>query len=353
MILTERIAAFVELETFLRQFIFQNKNNSLAKINEKYYNNFSNTIQNVQHSNAFFTHQNVLNAIAGINIFLDKKHLTEWISRYNMTDDFSPKIVGLVLAGNIPLVGFHDVLSVLISGHIAKTKLSSKDDKLMFLIHEILVEIEPRFAQRWIITGGKLNDFAAIIATGSNNSGRYFEYYFGRYPHIFRNNRNAVAVLSGNESDEELSALADDVFMFFGLGCRNVSKIYIPQDYHIESLFNAFNKYSNLFNHHKYANNYEYQRTILLLNKIPHLDTGFLLIRESNAIASPLAVLHYQTYKNIQALKEYLNSEKDAIQCIVSGIADFPEAIAPGKAQFPNAWDYADNVDTIQFLNHL
>jgi len=351
--LSERIAAFVELEKFLNQFLSLNKNNLLDAINEKFFNNFSDSIQKVQHSNAFFTSQNVLSAIAGINLFLSREHLTEWINKYNIKDDILPKTVGLILAGNIPLVGFHDVLSVLISGHIAKTKLSSKDDKLLLQIRNILVEIEPRFAERWIIIDGRLTDFAAIIATGSNNSSRYFEYYFGRYPHIIRNNRNAVAVLGGNESDEELGALADDIFMFFGLGCRNVSKIYFPHGYHIESLINAFSKYSHFFHHHKYANNYEYQRTILLLNNIPHFDTGFLLMRESEAIASPIAVLHYETYKNLNLLKERLELQKDAIQCIVSAIPDFPDAVTLGKAQFPSAWDYADNLDTIQFLNHL
>ncbi|MCK5537230.1 MAG: hypothetical protein KAI79_10405 [Bacteroidales bacterium] len=353
MTLDKRIELFSQLGLFLRQFVDNKKDDGLSHLNSVFYDSFINLMNKVQHSNAFFTYDSVVNAVSGIIKFLDIETLKTWTGKYEIVDNIESKKLGLILAGNIPLVGFHDVLSVILAGHIAKTKFSSKDDKLMQIIRKILIEIDTTFADRWIVVDGKLDDFNAMIATGSNNSGRYFDYYFGRYPHIFRNNRNAIAVLNGSETKDDLRLLADDVFMFFGLGCRNVSKIFVPEGYNFDLMINAFEKYNHYFNYHKYVNNYEYQRAILLLNQEPHYDSGFLLLKEDIGISSPIGVLYYEKYKNIATVADRIKIEQDKIQCVVSNENIVSDVIAIGQAQYPEAWDYADNIDTMEFLINL
>ncbi len=250
------------------------------------------------------------------------------------------------MAGNIPLAGFHDFLTVLVSGNYLIAKASSKDSELIVKIAGMLCEIEPGFSPFIEFTGGHLENFDAVIATGSNNSSRYFEHYFGRYPHIIRRNRNSAAFLEGNETVRELRALGSDIFLYFGLGCRSVSKIYIPDGYDLKPLISGLEPFSRVINHEKYASNYDFSKAVYLVNRESFTDTGFLLLKEENSLSSPVAVLYYEYYNSMPDLTYKLQAAGDKIQCVVGhGKTAF------GKAQSPHLWDYADGIDTLEFLS--
>ena len=274
-------------------------------------------------NNSWFTLENQQKAIEEIaNHFLNQELLENWVINYDYlqttANNPQPKTVGLVMAGNIPLVGFHDILCVFVSGNKAKIKLSDKDPFLLPYILQILKEINPETADYLQITEGFLKDFDAVIATGSNNSARYFDAYFGKYPHIIRKNRNAVAILRGSETAEDLALLGKDVFTYFGLGCRNVSKIYVPRGYNFHPLLEAFHEFREIVQHDKYKNNFDYDFTLLILNKIHHEANGCILMRESTDIASPIAVLYYEYYDDLTDLKINLWQRRDDIQLIVA-----------------------------------
>ena len=319
--LSERIGAFAELGNLLhsiepgdRNILFLNANNN----------------------NAWFTPQQCDLALKGICKFLVKDKLEKWMAPYPAP--VTVKNVGVVMAGNIPMVGFHDMLCVLISGHRLAAKLSSQDMVLMRYVVEQLVNVEPRFKE-YISFVERLNDVDAVIATGSDNTGRYFEYYFRSKPHIIRKNRSSIAVLNGSETDEQLVALGKDVFSYFGLGCRNVSKLVVPEGYHFSRMLDLWEVYHDIAHHHKYVNNYEYNKSILLVNRTPHLDNGFLLITENEALVSPISVVYYAHAADLTS---------DKIQCVVSS-----KHVPFGKTQEPELTDYADNVDTLKFLTGL
>ncbi len=285
---------------------------------------------------------------------LQKENLEQWIAKYpELQKQKSNKRAGVITAGNIPLVGFHDFLSVLISGNIFVGKLSSKDDKLMPAIIKMLIEIEQEFKNRISLTEGKLENFDAVIATGSNNSARYFEYYFGKYPHIIRKNRNSVAVLTGNETDGELQGLADDIFLYFGLGCRSVSKLFLPDGYELDTVFRNSLKHKNVINHNKYANNYDYNRAIYMMNRIDFKDNGIMLMKEDIGYASPVSVVYYEHYSKPDTVKKRLQTDNEMIQCVVSKEELVDNTVNFGETQKPKLWDYADNIDTIEFLVNL
>lgn len=275
--------------------------------------------------------------------FLQKDKLTDWAAHYHIDDNISPKNVGIVMAGNIPLVGFHDFLAVFISGHYQTVKLSSKDDVLLKHIFKLMYSLHIE-TQNHISIAEMLKGCDAYIATGSNNSGRYFEQYFGKYPNIIRRNRTSVAILTGNESAEELSKLSDDVHLYFGLGCRNVTKIHVPEGYDFVPLLDAFKPYSYFAEHHKYKNNYDYQLSILLLNNIYYMTDGSTLLIENPGLFSPISQLHYSFYKPGENPADELKNNED-VQCIV-GV----NAIPFGEAQNPQLFSYADGVDTMEFL---
>ncbi|WP_320019732.1 acyl-CoA reductase [Labilibaculum manganireducens] len=351
---TERIRAFVELGNFLSQFSSKDAKRAEHKLNSAYYDEFEALINRVSNENLWFTPLHVHASINGICTFLKEKELNEWLNRYSVSDKNTQIKVAVIMAGNIPMVGFHDMLSVLISGHSFIGKLSSKDNQLLNFVSKLLVEINSEFEELISFQSERLsgeNKFDAIIATGSNNSARYFEAYFKKYDHIIRRNRNSVAVISGNETEEELEALGRDVFLYFGLGCRNVSKIYIPVGYNLVHLLDCWKNYSFVNDHNKYANNYDYQRSMFLMNRIEHLDTGFVLLNENTAITSPIGVVNYEYYSEINDLKINLNTNSELIQCIVGN--EIPDAMPFGKAQEPELFDYADNVDTMEFLSQL
>ncbi len=296
-------------------------------------------------SNMWFTPDHIDLAVKNIaEQFLQKPIMEQWVSNYTYATE--PKKVGIVCAGNIPLVGFHDFMCGFLSGHDVVLKLSSKDEVLMKHLIAKLTEWEPEVAKHVQISD-MLKGCDAYITTGSNNTARYFEQYFGQFPHIIRKNRTSVAILTGNETDEELSLLGDDIFLHFGLGCRNVTQVYVPKDYNFEKLLAAFNKYNEYINHNKYKNNYDYHLALYLLNRVPYMTNELLLMVENEMPFSAVAVLHYQYYTDIVAVEEKLQGNDD-VQCVVGkGHVGF------GDAQRPGISDYADGVDTMTFLSSL
>ncbi len=315
-------------------------------INKRYSSDLENLINDQQYKNPWFTPDNVRMAIKAIADELTYENLESWTSSYPELNSKRKSInVGVVMAGNIPLVGFHDFLSVLIAGHTLTAKTSSKDQQLIVFISKVLCEINPEFSDKITFTEGLLKGFDAIIASGSDNSSRYFEYYFGKYPHIIRKNRNSIAIITGSETKEALSRLGSDVFSYFGLGCRSVSKIYVPDGYDIKSLTAAWKEYDHVISHNKYANNYDYNKAVFIVNKDEFLDAGFLLCKNSTGISSPVAVLYFEYYDSINNVYMEIERIKTKIQCIVSD-NDIPF----GMAQLPHLWDYADGLDTIDFL---
>ncbi len=308
--------------------------------------------ETAQHHNAWFTPDEVKKSLSSLGKMLNEADLEQWFSTINVTAE--PKKIGLILAGNIPLVGFHDVLSVLATGNIALIKMSSADDKLLPAVLKKLIAFEPSLDSR-IQYVERLKDFDAIIATGSNNSSRYFDYYFGKVPNIIRKNRNSVAVINGDETVSEIEDLGHDIFDYYGLGCRNVSKIYIPKDYEIKKFFEPLERYQPIINHFKYNNNYDYNKSIYLVNAVKHLDNGFLLVKEDTSFTSPLAVLFYEEYNSLNEVEAILDSEHENIQCVVSttDLNIKKGKIKPGESQQPRLWDYADDVNTIEFLQSL
>lgn len=303
------------------------------------------------YKNPWFTQDNIRLSLNGLINYLDEKRLNVWINKYDISNVLSKK-VGLVMAGNIPLVGIHDMICVLISGHGLIAKMSSQDDVLIPFIVDELIKIEPEFKGK-IEFVDRLKGMDAVIATGSNNTSRYFDYYFSKYPNVIRKNRTSIAVLNGEEKSNELINLGQDIFSYFGLGCRNVSKVYLPTGYGIEKLIPHLEDFKDLIHHNKYGNNYFYQRSIFLVNQTPHLDNGFSLFQQNENLASPISVLFYDYYDDVQELKNGLSTYKDQIQCVVSNMKDFENRVVFGKAQTPEISDYADGIDTMDFLSRI
>ncbi|PWS28408.1 acyl-CoA reductase [Pedobacter yonginense] len=309
-----------------------------------------NTIYSAQNSNAWFTIENIKKSICSFAEMLNETDVDDWFQSINFTS--SPKKIGLILAGNIPMVGFHDVLCVLATGNIALIKLSSSDDKLIKAILSELFKIEPAL-ENHVEYVERLKDFDAVIATGSNNSSRYFDYYFSKVPNIIRKNRNSVAILDGTESKEDIENLGADIFDYFGLGCRNVSKIYLPEGYDIANFYEGIESLQPIINHFKYNNNYDYNKSIYLVNAAKHFDNGFLLLKEDESLTSPLAVLFYEEYKSLDELENKLSAQAENIQCIITKTPIKAPKFDFGQSQHPKLWDYADDVNTIAFLNAL
>ncbi|MDB5024043.1 MAG: acyl-CoA reductase [Mucilaginibacter sp.] len=311
-------------------------------------------IQDEHYYNAWFTPSSAQHAVKASGKMLNNQDLLTWLSRYDLSNNKVSKKTGLILAGNIPLVGFHDVLCVLITGNHALIKASGQDSRLIKHVLNMLVNIDAGFKEQYTFVE-RLENFDAIIATGSNNTSRYFEYYFGKVPNIIRKNRNSVAVLNGSETTEQLYNLGHDIFDYYGLGCRNVSKLLVPKDYDFVPFFEAIEPYQSIINHHKYNNNYDYNKSIYLVNRDKHLDNGFLLVKEDERMVSPLAVLFYEQYQDINAVQALLTRQSENIQCIVSAIplAVSNQEVNFGKSQQPALWDYADGIDTMDFLTKL
>ena len=340
---------FIELGKFLSQFSEDNsqKNDSVLN-NNLFFDSFQDLIQLSQSHNGWYTPENVYFSVQSWAKALTEENLEKWLSNYNF-DNVKSKKVGIILAGNIPLVGFHDFLSVLISGHSVLVKTSSNDQKLLPFLVKYLISINSGFENKITFVEGKLENFDAVIATGSNNTARYFEYYFKDKPSIIRKNRNSIAVLNGSESKDQMIALGEDIFRYFGLGCRNVSKILIPKNYNFDQFFNGMFPYQDVIKYEKYANNYDYNKAVFLMSNFKLLDNEFLTIKEDLSYSSPIASVFYEYYDDLETLKTKLETEKDQIQCIVSNNL-IENSIAFGETQNPNLWDYADDVDTLDFL---
>lgn len=345
----DRIAAFNKLGAFLSQ--FSNKKIEKRKNidhNDLFFDGFIHQLKIAQENNSWFTKDNILFALESWSKALTANNLETWVSN-NKIDNNSKKTVAIIMAGNIPLVGFHDFLSVLISGHSVLVKQSSSDKHVLPFLTKYLEYVEPNFKGNITFTEQKLENFDAVIATGSNNTARYFEYYFKNKPNIIRKSRNSVAILTGNESEEDLQKLSDDIFTYFGLGCRSVSKLYVPKNYDFNHFFNGMFVKKDIINNAKYANNYDYNKAVYLMSEFDLLENGFLMIKEDASYSSPIATIFYEYYDNEIDLKIKLHEDKDKIQCIVS--KDFIEnEIAFGQTQHPKLTDYADGINTLEFL---
>jgi hypothetical protein len=336
--LQERISSFAALGETLRNSLDENSAGTSDKLNL--------LIKNQQIHNPWFTPENVRRAVNSIANELTEENLTRWTNTYpRLREEFIPLNVGIIMAGNIPLVGFHDFLSVLITGNNLIAKTSSKDHELILHISDLLCSINPLYTEKIKITEDPLTNFDVVIATGSDNSSRFFDYYFGKYPNIIRRNRNSIAIIEGNETDVEIESLGIDIFSYFGLGCRNVSKIYCPKCYDLNSVFRHWNNFSYITSHTKYANNYDFNKAVYIVNKEAFYDTGYLLLKEDSRLSSPVSVLYYEYYESQDALKKQTELLKEKIQCIAG-----KHYIPFGRAQSPHLWDYADGIDTIEFL---
>jgi hypothetical protein len=340
MTLEQRLDALVQLGDYLLEALATEAPDLQAVIQQSYL------------ENAWFTPDNTRQALRAIaQQMLNREALTTWVAHY--APPAKKQHVALVMAGNLPLVGFHDWLCVFVSGHRAKVKLSDKDKLLLpFLVKKMAEFAFESWAEtEFVAEGDTLGQFDAVIATGSNNTARYFEQYFGKYPHIIRRNRNAVAVLDGTESDAELLALGHDVTAYFGLGCRNVSKIYVPQGYSFEPLLSALHEYRDLVLHNKYKNNFDYNMTLLILNQTPFLNNGCVILLENEAFTSRIANLHYEYYSDTDTLHSHLLQHREAIQCVATHVALSGLPVLPfGGTQQPGLFDYPDGVDVMAFL---
>lgn len=349
MLQKEKINAFIELGKFLNQFSLDNNTKNVAVLNNNlFYDDFISLIELSQSHNGWFTPDNVYFAIQSWAKALTETNLNQWLSNYDFSN-VKTKTVGLILAGNIPLVGFHDFLSVLISGHKVLIKTSSNDQHLIKFLAQYIISINPEISNYITFTDGKLENFDAVIATGSNNTARYFEYYFKDKPSIIRKNRNSVAILTGNESHDDLVHLGEDIFRYFGLGCRNVSKLFVPKEYNFQTFFKAIYEYKDVIFYEKYSNNYDYNKAVFLMSNFKLLDNEFLTLKEDSSYASPISSIFYERYENLEDIQKQLKNDAEHIQCIVSN-STIENSIPFGKTQQPELWDYADNVDTITFL---
>ncbi|AEM72091.1 acyl-CoA reductase [Allomuricauda ruestringensis DSM 13258] len=344
---TNTITAFVKLGKYLTDFC----DNCYSKT-DKVDSELKEIVVQARHHNGWFTEDNILFSLKQWGHLLTEENLREWLYDYTFDSNNAPKTIGIVMAGNIPLVGFHDFLCVLLSGNKVLAKLSSNDKMLLPYLSKYLIQQEASLADKIEFVDGKLENFDAVIATGSNNTSRYFEYYFGNKPNIIRKNRNSVAILTGNESEEELKSLGEDIFRYYGLGCRNVSKLFVPKSYDFDTLYKALYDYKDIIHQHKYANNYDYNKAVYLMSQFKILDNGFMLLKEDKGLTSPISVLYYSHYDDESSLRKELEELEEQIQCMVSSAAGENE-VKFGETQKPNLNDYADGIDTMQFLLQL
>lgn len=315
-------------------------------INAELIEKFCESLRLAEIKNPWFTQENIKTSLLAWSAQLTEANLELWLKESSPSKN--PKTVAIIMAGNIPFVGFHDLISVLASGHKALLKLSSDDEVLMGLVVEAFYQVDAIYRELIAIVDGPMKNFDAVIATGSDNTARYFDYYFGKYPHIIRKNRTSLAVITGKESRSTLESLGKDIFTYFGMGCRNVSHLLVPKGYDFGDFFEAMFGHGHLINHNKYVNNYEYHKAIFLLELIPFLDNNFLMIRENQELFSPLSVVHYSYYDSADDITNYILDNSGKIQCVVGD-----NYLPFGKAQQPQLWDYADELNTLEFLATL
>ncbi|MCH7535428.1 MAG: acyl-CoA reductase [Bacteroidetes bacterium] len=348
--LDDRIAAFCELGAKLKTQV-----ETWARNDDDCEDNFLETMRLSESRNPWFDKKNLISSLSAWSDNLTKKELNNWINPYADLIRKQNKIVvvGVVAAGNIPMVSFHDFVSILLTGNRFRGKLAKSDNSLLPYVIKELLKIEPRLSDRIDITDDHLEGFDAVIATGSDNSARYFDYYFGKYPNVIRKNRNAIAVIEGTESPEEMMNLGNDIFQYYGLGCRNVSKLLVPVNYNLDRFFEGIYPFADVIHHNKYGNNYDYNRTIFLMNEEKFLDNGFVLLKEDEGIASPIATLYFERYDGNSALDEILTRHQDELQCVSSKMQINENTVNLGRTQQPELFDYADGINTIEFLCDL
>ncbi len=352
MTIDDHISHLITLGKFLQQFqLTESIQDQDIPGNDMFFAEMEEKIDSAIHYNGWFNRENIIFSLQQWGRALTSGNLKLWLDGYDLSQS-SGKTVGIVMAGNIPLVGFHDFISVLVSGHKVLVKQSTSDQQLLPVIAAYLMHLDKRYEERIRFTKDKLEDFDAVIATGSNNTARYFEYYFKGKPSIIRKNRNSVAILTGEETKDDLQMLGEDIFRYYGLGCRNVSKLYVPENYDFDSFFKAIYKWNPLINQNKYANNYDYNKAVYLMSEFKLLDNGFLILKEDKNFGSPIASLFYESYSNEKELQKILENNSDNIQCIVKKDSNKNE-VSFGKTQKPELWDYADNIDTLEFLSKI
>lgn len=348
MTLKQREQAFVQLGLFINRHF----SNQWLQKEERFHNDLQKLIEIAYSYNGWFTPESIARALKGISLMLEQNSVTDFCN--SIKEPSSPKTVAIIMAGNIPAVGFHDMMCVLLSGHHILIKVSSDDPALIPFLAGMVIYYEKEFAPAINFSEGKLINFDAVIATGSDNTAKHFEYYFGKYPNIIRKNRSSIAILNGTETKDQLTELGKDIFYYYGLGCRNVNKIYVPEGYVFDGLFEALYDFKYVIDNKKYNNNYEYNRAIYLLDLVPFLDNNFFMIKQSNDLHAPTSVLFFETYTNEEQLVEKINPLLPNLQCIV---ANFEmkgiKTIALGHSQEPTIFDFADDVNTLNFLNNI
>ena len=340
----ERLIAFSELGTLFKENVDKKENKKFPEwdtVLEK-------TLIESHSYNSWFTIDNLKLSLKNWSNSLQENIISDWLSKYNIEDKSSKKIA-IIMAGNIPAVGFHDLLCSLLLNFDCIVKLSSEDKLLIPFIVKFLESRNEKLKNKVTFESDKLKDFDGVIATGNNNSHRYFDYYFSKYPNLLRKTRHSIAVLDGKESDNDLSDLSNDIFNYFGLGCRSVSKVFIPYGYDLDLLFNAFFRHKEVVNHNKYVNNFDYNKAVYLMSKEKFIENGFIILKEESKLGSPIGCLFYEFYNDKKEITKLINNNSDSIQCVVSNI-NFNTNIKFGQTQCPNISDYADNNDTIKFL---
>lgn len=344
-----RLEAFVKLGGLFREFCeFSTNSDHNQESNNEWFLQLDETIDLAGHKNGWFIKENILFCLEKWGDLLTEENLVDWLSVYDIEQN-KPKTVALIMAGNIPLVGFHDFMVTILTGNKALIKLSSNDNVLLPFVIKYLTSVSPTLKSEITVTEGQMKDFDAVVATGSDNTARYFEHYFGNKPNIIRRNRNSLAVLMGNETSEQLNSLGEDIFRYYGLGCRSVSKLYVPKNYNFNIFFEAIYSFNPIINQVKYANNYDYNKAVYLMSEFKLLDNGFLMLKEDESYSSPIATVFYEVYDSLEGLKLKLEAEKEKIQCIV-GNGILADEISFGQTQNPSLSDYADGVDTVEFL---
>ena len=338
--INRRIQLISDIGEFLKNYLDENYDNN----NDNKLVEFKDVIIKAQSKNPWFTDTNIKVNLTYWSKKLTKHNLNKWLSKYNLNNT-SRKNIAIIMAGNIPLVGFHDFICVFLSGHNSIIKLSNSDNCII----PFLTDLMKLPSERIVYSDSFLKDYDGVIATGSDNTSRYFDYYFKNKRSIIRKNRNSIAILNGEESDDDLKSLSQDIFTYFGLGCRNVSKLYVPKNYNFDLFFNSIFCYKELINNHKYANNYDYNKAIYLMSEYKFLDNGFFIVKEGNEMHSPISTINFEYYDNVSILKEKINLEDDNIQCIVSNI-EFKGKVNFGETQNPSLNQYADNIDVMRFL---
>jgi hypothetical protein len=338
--INRRIQLISDIGEFLKNYLDENYDNN----NDNKLVEFKDVIIKAQSKNPWFTDANIKVNLTYWSKKLTKHNLNKWLSKYNLNNT-SRKNIAIIMAGNIPLVGFHDFICVFLSGHNSIIKLSNSDNCII----PFLTDLMKLPSERIVYSDSFLKDYDGVIATGSDNTSRYFDYYFKNKRSIIRKNRNSIAILNGEESDDDLKSLSQDIFTYFGLGCRNVSKLYVPKNYNFDLFFNSIFCYKELINNHKYANNYDYNKAIYLMSEYKFLDNGFFIVKEGNEMHSPISTINFEYYDNVSILREKINHEDDNIQCIVSNI-EFKGKVNFGETQNPSLNQYADNIDVMRFL---